>query len=313
VIVGTVADRGLTAAGRPAGLERGGARVRVVVTGAGGRLGRIVVGVLLAEGMDVLGVDRDFPAPGTGPMYERLAAEMTDLGQVYGALAGADAVVHLAATPSPGGRPPEKVYGNNTMGQFHVFEAAARLGIRRVVSASSLSAYGFPFQQRPVAPRYVPLDEDHPLLPQDPYALSKVVGEQIAESYVRRDAGTAVSLRFCHVTDDEALPRRVEFVRDRPEYLARELWAYVHVRDAARACLLALTAPVEGHVAVLIAAPDTLSDLPTDDLVARHLPDTQVREHGPGERWPLLDTGRAARLLGFEAAYLRDATEKEAH
>src|SRR5262249_43171714 len=99
-----------------------------------------------------------------------------------------------------GGRPPEAVFGNNAMGQFHVFEAAARLGIRRVVSASSFAAYGMSFPDRPFAPDYLPLDEDHPLAPQDPYGLSKAVGEQIAAAYAGRGGGDAAGPDQCSMT-----------------------------------------------------------------------------------------------------------------
>jgi nucleoside-diphosphate-sugar epimerase len=271
-----------------------------VVTGGGGRLGRAVVDLLRREGIDVLPVDRRFA---DGTRRPKLVADLTDLGQVYGALAGAQAVVHLGAVPSPGGWPPETVFGNNAMGQFHVFEAAARLGIRRVVSASSLAAYGLSFPYRPFVPDYLPLDEDHPLAPQDPYGLSKVVGEQIAASYAHRGAGDAVSLRITRIVDDETLPGLLDQARHRPESLAHELWSYVHLDDAARACLLALTRPVDGHVAVHVGAADTLSDVPSGELAARLLPGVPVRDHEPGPRFPLLDTRRASELLGFDAVF----------
>jgi nucleoside-diphosphate-sugar epimerase len=271
-----------------------------VVTGGGGRLGRAVVDLLRREGVDVLPVDRRFADGTRGP---RLVADLNDLGQVYGALAGAQAVLHLGAVPSPGGWPPETVYGNNTMGQFHVFEAAARLGIRRVVSASSFAAYGMSFPYRRFLPDYLPLDEDHPLAPQDPYGLSKAVGEQIAASYTHRGAGDAVSLRITRIVDDETLPGLLDEAKQRPESFAHELWSYVHLDDVARACLLALTRPVDGHVAVHVGAADTLSGIPSDELAARLLPGVPLRDHGPGSRFPLLATRRASELLGFDATF----------
>lgn len=281
------------------------AAVRVVVTGAGGRLGQVVVGVLRAEGMDVLAVDRQFPdgaaglgGPGGGTLLP-LLADLQDLGQVYGALADADAVVHLAAVPSPGGRPAEEVFGNNTMAQFHVFEAAARLGVRRVVSASSFSAYGFPFQRVPIVPDHLPVDEDHPLVPQDPYGLSKAVGEQIADAYVRRGAGQAVSLRLTRVIPEDMMANVLAQAQERPDQFIRELWSYIHTQDAARACLAALTADIDGHVIVHASAADTLSATPTDELLRQWLPKVPVREHGPEERWALVAVERAQRLLGF--------------
>jgi UDP-glucose 4-epimerase len=279
------------------------AAVKTVVTGGGGRLGRVVVELLKAEGMDVIAVDRQFPDGTRGPV---LLADLQDLGQVYGALAGADAVVHLAAIPSPGGRPAAEVFGNNTMAQFHIFEAAARLGVRRVVSASSFSAYGFPFQSLPIVPDYLPLDEDHPLVPQDPYGLSKAVGEQIAAAYVRRGAGEAVSLRLSRVLPQDMMAEQLKWTQERPAQFVRELWSYIDVRDAARACLAGLTAEIEGHVVVHASAADTLSPTPSDELVQRWFPQVPVREHGSAARWPLLTVDRAEQLLGFTPEFSWD-------
>lgn len=275
--------------------------VRTVVTGAGGRLGQAVVKLLRSQGMDVLAVDRFFPEGVDRGRH--LLADLQDQGQVYGALADADAVIHLAAVPSPGGRPAEEVFRNNTMSQFHVFEAAARLGVRRVVSASSVSAYGFPFQRRPIVPDYLPMDEDHPLLPQDPYGLSKVVGEQIADSYVRRGAGEAVSLRLSRVLREEMMAPLVTQAKEQPKQFVRELWSYIHVRDAARACLAGLTAQIDGHVVVHASAADTLSPTPSEELAQRYLPQVPVREHGGGSRWPMITIDRAEKLIGFAPEY----------
>jgi len=144
--------------------------MRIIVTGANGRLGRVVVAHLLEQGMEVVGLDREIISQSGASMIQ---VDLCDLGQVFGALVGAEAIVHLGAIPTPKGRPPELVYRNNVMSQFNIFEAAARLGIQRVVSASSISAFGFPFQHRWSEPLYLPLDEAHPLLPQDAYGLSR--------------------------------------------------------------------------------------------------------------------------------------------
>jgi nucleoside-diphosphate-sugar epimerase len=117
-----------------------------------------------------------------------------------------------------------------------------------------------------------------------------------------------VSLRLSRVIDDETISELLDRVRDHPEQLAREMWSYIHIRDAARACLLGLTAPVEGHLVVLVDAADTLSALPSDELVARWLPGIPIREHPPGARWSLLSSQRAEKLLGFEPGYSWAAT-----
>jgi UDP-glucose 4-epimerase len=263
--------------------------MRVVVTGAGGRLGRRVVDLFREHGHDVAGLDIV-----DGPLSQRV--DLRDFDRVRDALAASQAVVHLGAIPSPKEDPPEVVYGNNTMATFHVFEAAAQLGVERVLSASSLCAYGFPFQLRWTDPDYLPLDEAHPLRPQDSYSLSKVVGEQIAGAYAARGAGSAVSLRFSTVTTDAELFAKT---RGAPEPWASHLWSYVYAGDVARAFLLSLTAPIEGHEVFNITASDTTMDVPTDDLLDKYFPSVPRRAHADDPRWSLVDCSRATQRLGW--------------
>ncbi len=264
--------------------------MRVVVTGAAGRVGKVVATWLARSGFDVVATDREAGQ----------RADLCDLGQVFGVFAGADAVVHLGAIPAPGGWPPEQVFANNTVAQFNVFEACAKLGIGRVVSASSLSAYGYPFQHRWSDPEYLPLDEQHPLVPQDAYGLSKAVGEQIAAAFCRRTGGVAVSLRFSTVIDEESLGHFTDLMREKPEIGACCLWSYVHVTDVARICEAALTTPLAGHHAVLWTAPDTLEVTPTDELLDRWYPSVPRRER---RNESLVDCAHAKELFGIEPSY----------
>jgi len=273
--------------------------MRVAVTGAGGRLGRAVMARVQESGIEAVGVDRLDPV-GQG---QTIVMDLCDLGQVCGALAGTDAVIHLGAIPAPVGYPPEVVFRNNILGQFNVCEAAAILGIRRVVSASSVSALGFPWQHRWSEPLYVPIDEAHPLLPQDAYGLSKAAGEEITAAYCRRTGGSAASLRFSTIIDADGYRRFIDGVRDQPGDFARVLWSYVDLRDAAEACLFALTAPFAGHQPLFIVADDTSSDLSTHVLLERYFPAVLRR---PGERqarWPLIDGTRAVEVLGYHPRY----------
>jgi nucleoside-diphosphate-sugar epimerase len=227
---------------------------------------------------------------------------------VYGALAGADAVIHLAAIPAPTGHAPEVVFGNNVLSTFNVFEAAATLGVRRVVSASSLAALGFGYQHRWSEPLYVPIDEAHPLLPQDAYGLSKATGEDIAAAYCRRGAGSAASLRFSTILDAHTYGPFIATVKHDPGASARHLWSYVDLRDATRACLLALTVPFEGHMPLFITAGDTTADLPTDLLLERYFPAVPRRPAVPAggmpnARWSLLDGIRARDVLDYRPQF----------
>lgn len=268
--------------------------MRVVVTGGSGLAGRAVVRDLAERGYDVLNVDliaSDGPAP-----FRR--ADLTDLGQVYGCLRGTEAVVHLAAIPRPTFDMPEVVFRTNVMATFNVLEAAAALEVSRVVVASSVSVLGFPFFEQPIAPVYVPIDEHHPFQPQDAYALSKVVGEELAAGFARRGRIGVMSLRFPWIHTPATFKEQIAPLQADPEAGASNLWSYIDSRDVAEVVRLALEADVQGHEACFVAAADSFMPIPTLELVSRHYPGTTIRE-GMAEHASLLDSARAERLFGF--------------
>src|SRR4029450_4159959 len=177
---------------------------RIAVTGGSGKAGRAVVRDLLEHGHEVLNVDRvpsaesssaDSPAP-------FLPADLTDFGQTLEALAcgevlpGIQAVVHLAAIPSPVHATPDVVFRNNVTSTHTVFAAAVRLGLERVVWASSETTLGLPFD-RP--PDYAPIDEAHELRPETSYALSKVLGEEMPRQFSRWSGIPFLGLRFSNL------------------------------------------------------------------------------------------------------------------
>ncbi len=146
--------------------------MRVLVTGGNGRLGRWVNRELAAHGHQVVSIDRQLPGEGQGSAggaVQYRVAELGDVGQVIGALAGCQAVIHLGAIPVPWQQPDEVVFGNNTGATFAVLHAATLLGMRTAVIASSVAALGMFWAPRPFFPHYAPVDEAHPLLPHDPY------------------------------------------------------------------------------------------------------------------------------------------------
>jgi len=155
---------------------------KVLVTGGSGLLGPWVVREFLTHGYEVVSADTKLPAE---PLCRTVITDLTDLGQVYGVLAGCDAVVHLAAIPVAYSHPNEVTFANNTMSTYNILEAASSLGIQKAVIASSESSYGIVFAVHPLAPLYVPMDEDHPQLPQDSYGLSKIVNEKTAWMFHR--------------------------------------------------------------------------------------------------------------------------------
>jgi nucleoside-diphosphate-sugar epimerase len=269
--------------------------MRVVVTGGSGLAGRAVVAHLVDQGCNVTNVDL---VPGSGEAPFR-RADLVDLGQVYGALRGADAVVHFAAIPRPTFDVPDVVFRTNVMSTFNVLEAASALGVSRVVVASSVSVLGFPFNVQPLAPRYVPIDEDHLSLPQDAYALSKHLGEELAVGFARRGGMSVLSLRFPWIHTPETFAREVQPLWADPAAGAANLWSYIDTRDVAEAVRLGLEADIVGHEACFVAAADSFMPEDSAALVNRYYPETSIRDGFTGHA-SLLSSAKARRLFGFQ-------------
>ncbi|HET7572642.1 MAG TPA: NAD(P)-dependent oxidoreductase [Gaiellaceae bacterium] len=266
--------------------------MRIVVTGGSGRAGRVVVPELREHGHEVLSVDRNAPGPGNWPAQ---IVDLLDLGQTLQCLADADAVVHLAAIPAPGFLPEGITFTTNMTTTYNVFEAARLLGIGRVVWASSETVYGMPFERPPA---YVPFDEQSELRPESSYALSKVLAEELARQFARRAGIASIGIRFSNILYDEDYERLLPEVQADPLVRRVNLWNYVDTRDTARSVRLAVEADTDGAEIVSVAAPDTLMDRPSAELVAEHFPETELRELR-GEFGSLISSIAAERLIGY--------------
>lgn len=273
----------------------------VLVTGALGRLGSAVLRELLAAGYTVRGTDRHRPQPGTLPPGVRFIEMPLDhVGYIAGAMEGCDAVIHLGAIAAPWSHPDEVVFGNNTTATFAVLQAASLLGVKRAVIASSVSAYGMAWAKEPFTARYVPMDEEHPIVAKDPYALSKEVDETTATMFARKDGMTIAALRFHWIARPEELAQRAgQDDAGDSTVGVRGLWGYVHLADAARACRLAVEAEPFGFEAFNIVAADTLLSIPTEEALAKWGPEIDVRGSLPGFAGGFA-IGKAKRLLGWE-------------
>jgi nucleoside-diphosphate-sugar epimerase len=269
--------------------------MRIVVTGGSGKAGRAVVVALRDRGDEVLNVDTRHDGSAHGLT---LVADLTDPGQTYDALAGAEALVHLAAIPAPGLRPETETFRANTMSTYHVFAAATLHRMRRVVWASSETVLGLPFDQ---PPEFAPIDESHPLRPETSYALSKVVGETLAAQFARRSSVAFVALRFSNIMEPPDYQDFPGYWAD-PTLRKWNLWGYVDVRDVAASVIRGLEAPVDGAVECIIAAADTVMPRPSAELMAEVYPDVPLRRQVTG-RETLLSIERAREVLGYQPAY----------
>lgn len=274
--------------------------MQVLVTGARGKVGSTVAARLRHLGHDVVATDLG------APVYERddaryLRADLTDAGACYPLVDGCEAVVHAAALPDPLHEPPHVVFGNNLMGTFNLLEAAVRLGVRRFVHVSSETAPGFFFPYRPQLPHYVPVDEEHPLEPQDPYALAKVFGEQLCDAAVRRAGLGCVSVRSSWVQWEGNYARNLgPLVRD-PAEPSESLGSYIDVYDLADALALACTADVDGHEVVYVANPDNAGGHDLADKARRAYGDAVEVRPLPRPDASGISCAKAERLLGWRA------------
>ncbi len=278
--------------------------MRIAVTGARGMIGTATVSYCRAHGVDVMGADA-VGAPKEGEFTRFLRADLTDLGQVYDVLHGCDAVIHLAAMAAQRVLPSAVTFMTNVGMTWNVLEAAARLGIQRVVLASSVQVNHTITPRTPLRYQYLPLDEDHPVNPHEDYGLSKLVGEVCANSFAEHWGQSIISFRFPFVSNPDWFAR-MPFADPEPAHVA--LAAYLHLEDAARACYLAATVdlPPNSHQVLLLAARETCVALPSRAWARKYHPEADLRPGLEGQG-SLIDASRAERVLGFvpELAYPR--------
>lgn len=266
--------------------------MNIVVTGGSGKAGRWVVSDLRGQGHDVLSVDLTRDASADGPS---VVADLTDLGQCHDVIAGAAAVVHLAAIPGPGLRAEGETFRTNILSTYNVFSAAVACGVRRVVWASSEMVMGLPFGSK--APPFAPVDETIEPQPESSYALSKLLGEEVARQLARRSGIPFVGLRISNIMEPEDYAAFPAFWGD-AEMRKWNLWSYVDVRDVAGAIRCALEAPIEGAEVCIVAAADSVMPGPSADLMEQVFPSVQLRRPLEG-RETLLSIERARRVLGY--------------
>jgi nucleoside-diphosphate-sugar epimerase len=272
--------------------------MKVAVTGANGRIGRDLVERARSHGHDVVAIDRRSPdAPvDHQPGIRSVTVDVTDYDALRAALTGCDALVHLAAITGPGHHPDHVVHDQNVLGSYHALRAAVDVGIRRICQASSVNAIGGRFS-RIARYDYFPVDERHPTYAEDPYSLSKWCCEQQADAIARRfDDVTISSLRLHGIVTDRS--EATDWNERIPDAVVRQLWGYT-TRDAAvRACLAAIAADFRGHETMYIVSPDTMSDVVSLDLHARHYPEVPVRGDLGGHR-AFFDGRKATDLLDW--------------
>jgi nucleoside-diphosphate-sugar epimerase len=271
---------------------------KIAVTGGSGKVGSYVIKELISHHYEVINIDLRKPQD---DLCETRIARLDSLVNVLDVLKDVDAVVHMAGINAPGVRPNEVVFSNNTISTFNVLEAAQNNGINKVVLASSESIYGFCWAPQPFSPSYFPVDEMHPLLPQECYGLSKILNEETAKMFNRRNNMDVICLRLATVATPDYYPRIMGPENEIKRI--RTMWSYVDAYDAAVACRLAIESNGLGFITLNITADDTISELPNDVLLSQHYPDvTDIRADVSGFR-ALSSNQLAKDVLGWQPVF----------
>jgi nucleoside-diphosphate-sugar epimerase len=297
--------------------------MRILFTGGAGKAGRHVVPYLIGRGHRVLNVDL---VPLDQPGIDNRLADLTDAGQVFDVMqsyAGFDeldpgtgvprfdAVVHFAAVPRILLKPDNECYRVNVLSTYNVIDAALKAGVCKIVFASSETTYGVCFADGERKPDYLPVDEEHPTVPEDSYAMSKVVNEVTARSFQARSGADIYGLRINNVIEPH------EYRRDFPAYMAdpalrrRNIFAYIDARDLGQMVDRCLTTDGLGYQVFNVANDDHSVGLSSEALIARFYDGVPIRTVEVPRSFYAND--KARRLLGFRPEhswrmYLDDPT-----
>lgn len=288
--------------------------MRVLFTGGSGKAGKHVVAYLAAQGHRVLNVDR---VPLGHPDVADLIADITDSGQMFNAMSAYasgeeledgkghrlfDAVVHFAAVPRLMLAPDNETYRVNVMGTYNVLEAALKMGIRKVIIASSETTYGVCFSDGEVDPKVLPLEEDYDIDPMDSYGMSKKVNEVTARSFQRRTGADVYALRIGNVIEPHEYETVFPPLATDPGRRRRITFSYIDARDLGQIVDLCLKKDGLGFQ-VFNAVNDTNSTPQSNaELLARFFPKVPL-SRPLGEHESLLSNRKIREVLGFNEAH----------
>ncbi|BCR89227.1 NAD-dependent epimerase/dehydratase family protein [Aspergillus chevalieri] len=225
---------------------------RIIITGGSGKAGQQVISYLLQQGHDILNLDLT-PLPAElGDHVHTIRTDLVDTGQVYGAFTShfrltepfyepinlkPDAIIHLAGYSRNMIAPDNETFRGNMMSTYNVIEAASRLGIKKIITASSVSVYGISFAEGDVNFPYFPVDEEVDPDPMDTYAISKLCGERVARGFARRFGIDIYILRIGRVVSPNEYTSDMfgSYVKDPAQWKVHG-WSYIDARDLGQIC-----------------------------------------------------------------------------
>ena len=285
--------------------------MRILFTGGSGKAGKYVIAYLLEQGHKVLNVDIT-PLNLVG--VENLIADITDAGQMFNAMSSYiglgeleggngvpkfDAVVHFAAVPRILIKPDNETFRVNTIGTYNVIEAAVKLGIKKIIIASSETTYGICFSDGQTDPKSLPLEEDYDVDPMDSYGLSKVVNEKTAQSFQRRSGFDIYALRIGNVIEPHEYAELFPHYFKNPEVRRRNAFCYIDARDLGQIVNLCLQKDGLGFQIFNAGNDHNGAIIPSKELVEKFFPNVPLTRE-LGEHEALFSNRKIREVLGFK-------------
>ncbi len=283
--------------------------MRILFTGGSGKAGRHAIAYLVAQGHSVLNLDR---VPLDMESVDTRLVDMTDAGQVYDTMLSYmnfgelepgtgvprfDAVVHFAAIPRILVTSDNECYRINTLGTYNVIDAAVKFGVRKIIFASSETTYGICFADGTRVPDYLPLDEEHPVVPEDSYAMSKVCNEVTARSFQARSGADIYGLRINNVIEPHEYKELFPAFMEDPDLRLRNFFAYIDARDLGQMVQCCLDTDGLGYQIYNVANEDHSVSLTTQEIISKYYPDVPAKEMGDTETF--FSIAKAKADLGF--------------
>lgn len=285
--------------------------MRILFTGGSGKAGKHVIPYLLDQGHQVLNVDL---VPLNHPGVDNLMADITDSGQMFNAMSSYanlgeleagkgvskfDAVVHFAAVPRILIKPDNETFRVNTIGTYNVIEAAVKLGIKKIIIASSETTYGICFSDGQTDPKVLPLEEDYEVDPMDSYGLSKVVNEKTAQSFQRRSGFDIYALRIGNVIEPHEFAELFPYYFKNPELRRRNAFCYIDARDLGQIVDLCLKKDGLGFQIFNAGNDHNGAIIPSKELAEKFFPNVPISRE-LGEHEALFSNKKIKEVLGFK-------------
>ena len=286
---------------------------KIFVTGGSGKAGKHLIPYLLERGYSVVNADL---VPLVMDDVDNINLDITDSGQLFNALSGYanipelksgeglksfKAVVHLAAIPRILVKPDNEIFRINTLGTYNVIEAATKLGIKKIIFASSETTYGFCFAQGNPVPKWLPIEEDYETSPTDSYGLSKVLNEKTGQAFQKRTGIDIYALRIGNIIEPNEYSRFEEFCKN-PSIRLRNLFNYIDARDLAQAIELCIEKEGLGYEVFNVTHNTNSVSLTTEEIIMQFFSNVKLRRK-MDKYESILSSKKIRDILGFKPVH----------